>query len=240
MDKEQLLYLYFSNTLTPEQEQTFNNLLKTDSEFKAQFEFENNIKQVIKAEQSEILKSKLQGFEKKIKTEQNNAKSWFNWRIAASIVFFLAAGWFGYDAFFGVNYEDLYASNYKNYPNTVYTITRGEDTSSLEREAFVAYETEDYNLAIQKFNKIENKQPYFNFYKANSYLGLGELDKAKDLFKIETEADEAEFKAEAKWYLALINLKQHNKTEATKYLETLIANYNYKKEEAKTLLESLN
>ncbi len=62
------------------------------------------------------------------------------------------------------------------------------------------------NLIIQKI-----KQPYFNFYKANSYLGLGELDKAKDLFNIDTAADEAEFKAEANWYLALINLKQHNK-----------------------------
>ncbi|WP_054852735.1 tol-pal system YbgF family protein [Olleya sp. ITB9] len=240
MDKEQLLYLYFSNTLTPEQEQMFSNLLKTDSEFKAQFDFENNIKQVIKAEQSEILKSKLQGFENNRSAVQHSNKSWFNWRIAASIVFFIAAGWFGYDAFFGVNYNDLYTTNYKNYPNTVYTITRGEDTSSLERDAFVAYETEDYTLAIQKFNEVQHQQPYFNFYKAQSYLGLDELEKAKDLFLHETTINESQFKAEANWYLALINLKQQNKTEATKYLETLIANYNYKKKEAKTLLDSLD
>ena len=36
MNKQDLLYLYFSNSLTPEQEDLFQSLLETDAEFKAQ------------------------------------------------------------------------------------------------------------------------------------------------------------------------------------------------------------
>ena len=239
MNKDELLYLYFSNSLTPSQEDLFNNLLESDAEFKAQFEFENNLKQVIKAEETDALKAKLKSFENTISNTTETSNPWFNWRIAASIVLFLGAGWFGYDALFGVNYDKLYHTNYKNYPNTVYTITRGDDNNSLEREAFVAYETEDYKLALEKFNAITTQQPYFNFYKAQSYLGLNNLDEAKTLFEKEI-LSESKFKAEAHWYLALINLKQENKAEAVKYLKALITKYNFKKDEAKALLNDLN
>ncbi|WGD35252.1 hypothetical protein [Olleya sp. YS] len=239
MNKDELLYLYFSNSLTPSQEELFNELLKSDAEFKAQFEFENNLKQVIKAEKSEALKAKLQDFEVNIADSEQTSSSWFNWRIAASVVLFLGAGWFGYDALFGVNYNALYDENFTNYPNTVYTITRGEDTTSQERDAFVAYETQDYKTALETFNTIEEEQPYFNFYKAQAHLGLDQLDEAKILFKAEID-NEKTFIAEAHWYLALINLKQENETEAIKHLKTLITKYNFKKEDAKALLNHLN
>jgi len=237
MNKDELLYLYFSNSLTKSQEQQFKELLDNDAEFKAQFDFENNLKQVIKAEKSDALKDKLKGFEMDLsKTED---KSWFNWRIAASIVLLLGASWFGYESLFGLDYNSLYDDNYTNYPNTVYTITRSDENNSLQREAFVAYETGDFKLALEKFKSIKEEEPYFNFYKAQSYLGLDNLDEAKALFEKELLSD-SQFKAEALWYLALINLKQKNKTEATGHLKDLITSHNYKKEEAKTLLNALN
>ncbi|WP_397363545.1 tetratricopeptide repeat protein [Olleya sp. R77988] len=238
MNKDQLLYLYFSNSLTPSQEELFNELLENDAEFKAQFEFESNLKQVIRAEKSDDLKTKLKSFETTISSKNKASKPWFNWRMAASIVLFLGAGWFGYESLFGLNYDNLYDSNYKNYPNTVYTITRSDDANTLERQAFVAYETQDYKLAIDKFN-VAKQQPYFNFYKAQSYLGLDDLDEAKALFNTEV-LNESQFKAEAYWYLALINLKQENKAEAIKHLKTLTSKFNYKKDDANTLLNSLN
>lgn len=237
MNNEELLYLYFSDGLTASQEEVFNNLLENDAEFKAQFEFENNLKRVITDKESESFKAKLKGFE--AEHRQQTSKPKFNWRIAASIIFFLGAGYFGYQSFFGVDYNELYQSNYTTYPNTVYSITRSDTTNSMERQAFVAYEAEDYETAIANFDKIENKISDYNFYKAQAYLQLNDLDKAEGLL-INLFNGKSQFKAEANWYLALIQLKKGNKIEAKQYLKTLILDYKYKKAEAKALLNTLS
>ncbi len=104
MDKEELLYKFFSNQLTEEQEKTFQQLLETDVEFKAQFEFENDLQRVIKKNQNENLKQKLVGFEKEINTEdRSNFLKWAfkNWSIAASIALLVGLGWIGYNTFSG-------------------------------------------------------------------------------------------------------------------------------------------
>ena len=44
MDKELLLYHYFSDQLTDDEQLLFDELLEKDPEFKAQFEFETSIK----------------------------------------------------------------------------------------------------------------------------------------------------------------------------------------------------
>ncbi|MGI9553040.1 MAG: hypothetical protein ACR2MT_17675, partial [Aurantibacter sp.] len=69
MDKEQLLYHYFSNDLTPEQEKQFNELLATDMGFKEQFDFEKDLQQVIRDKEAKDLKSKVIGYEKNISQE---------------------------------------------------------------------------------------------------------------------------------------------------------------------------
>ncbi|WP_452221874.1 tetratricopeptide repeat protein [Lacinutrix salivirga] len=238
MNTEELLSLYFSNGLTPSQEDLFNDLLEKDAEFKSQFEFEKNLKRVIKDKESEAFKAKLQSFEAEHKTVN---KPGFNWRIAASIIFFLGAGYFGYQSFFGVDYNELYETNYATYPNTLYPITRSDTINSIERQAFVAYEAEDYETALINFEKIEaeNKTADHNFYKAQTYLQLNDLDKAEKLLN-NLMNSKSQFKAEATWYLALIELKKGNKTEAKSYLKTLIIDYNYKKKEAKALLNALS
>lgn len=238
MNKEDLLYHYFSNSLTPNQEALFYDLLEKDAEFKAQFEFESNLKRVIRANENKKLKKKLQDFESNI--GRNKETSIFNYRnlaIAASIA--LLVGWFGYNRFFVTDYIELYDANFENYPNTVYTITRSDTINSIEREAFVAYEAEAYEKALVYLNQItEKNKPYLDFYKALSYLKLNETEKAKSYFnKIITEKNQ--FIAESHWYLSLIYLKEENKDEAKRELGTLIENYNYNKEKAEALLSEL-
>ena len=207
--------------------------------FKAQFEFENNLKQVIKHQERDTLKAKLQGFERDLNKNTRSIFNYANFAIAASIA--ILVGWFGYHSFFGINYTNLYDSNFTEYPNTVYTITRGDTDNSLEREAFVAYESKDYATAITKFDAIaiDAKKDYFSFYKAQSYLGLGNTQKAKLLFDQVIENND-QFAAESLWYLALIHLKEENKTEAIVNLKKLIEDFNYNKTKAQALLDALN
>lgn len=241
MNNEDLIQGYFSNSLTPNQEQLFESLLAEDADFKAQFEFEKDLKRVIKEEESEVLKAKLQTFETALK-HQADAEvktSWFNWKMAAAVLLFLSAGWFGYDAFFGVNTVELYASNYNPYPNTVYPITRSDTLNAIERQAFVAYEAKEYENAIAAFNTISNPENYISFYKAQAYLELDELDKAKELFKTNIK-EVSNFIAESHWYLALIYLKEGDKIQSKKELKLLLEKHNYKRTEAKKLLNTLS
>ena len=140
MDKETLLYRYFSNELTIEQKSRFEELLRTDTDFKMEFEFEQNLKRAIKSQENGKLKNKLVGFEKEIilgKTSDlkedikvrdivtNAPKTatprWRNLSLAASVVLMIGLGWLGYRSFSATDYEGLYELNHQTYPNTVFT-----------------------------------------------------------------------------------------------------------------------
>lgn len=239
IDKEDLIIRHFSGELTKEEEVKFNSLLESDTDFKEQVEFESDLQKAIIKSKNKDLKAKLVSLENDLKNKQvNKPKSKINvWKIAASIALLIVASWFGYQNFTGVNYSKLYTENYTTYPNTVFTIERSTSDNSLEYEAFSAYEAKNYKLAIKKFDEAPNKE-YFTFYKAQSYLNLDNLDNAEVLFK-QVIKDNNEFIAEANWYLALIKLKQKNKTEAVNYLESLTKNYNFKKDQATAILKKL-
>ncbi|MDO6810869.1 tetratricopeptide repeat protein [Zobellia galactanivorans] len=244
MDKEQLLYDYFSNRLTPEQERLFAQLLETDGEFKQQFDFENNLKRVIREKEAKQLKAKLIGFEEGIQKEET-ARAPFTvyrkWAMAASIALLVGLGWLGYNNFSGSGYMDMYEEHFQEYPNTVYAITRGEEAdTSLERQAFVAYETNDNVQAIALFTQLKETKntEAVNFYLAQSYLKNGQAEKAIALFD-ETINEKGEFRPQALWYAALAYLKINEKENAIRMLNDLVADGRYKKEEASKLLKDL-
>jgi tetratricopeptide (TPR) repeat protein len=243
MNKEALRHRYFSNSLTEDERKQFHKLLETDAGFKEQFEFEQNLKRVIRDKENKNLKGKLIDFERRIEKSSTPSKSKGNirkWSIAASVAFLMALGWYGYNALSGTDYEHLYASNFEAYPNTVYSITRSDSDGSLERDAFAAYESKEYEKAILNFEKVpeEDGKEYLDFYKAQSYLALGDNAQAIKLFR-EIEMENASFGAEASWYLALVYLKKKDKAKAIQGLQQHVEKYDYNKERAITLLEEL-
>ena len=244
MDKELLLYNYFANQLTDDEQLLFDELLEKDPEFKAQFEFESDLKRVINKNQNQNLMQKLIGFEKEIKekTKSNPSKPGFKvWSIAASIGLLLGLGWIAYITFSGADYDNLYAANFETYPNTVYTITRSDGDQSLEREAFAAYEANDYERAAADFLdlKTQGGSAHTDFYLAQSYLHLGRDQEAIEILK-SVIIGNMEFKAEAHWYLALAYLRSKDRLKAVATLKHLSENFDYKKEKAQALLAELD
>lgn len=244
MDKEQLLLKYFDGSLTETEKVVFDQLVESDVEFKSQFEFEKDVKSVIRNKENDSLKKKLQGFETELSggSKQKNKTFWKPLSIAASIALLVGLSWFVFnsDAFNGT--EELYASNYEKYPNTVYTITRGDVADeSLERLAFEAYETNDYDVAITYLIELKEKTrlDYVDFYLGQAYLANGDYLKATDKFQ-EIILINSEFKDEGYWYGALAKLKLEQEEEAIILLEKLIKMGTYKKDEATKLLKELN
>ncbi|SHJ95235.1 tetratricopeptide repeat protein [Pseudozobellia thermophila] len=244
MDKELLLYNYFANRLTPEQEKMLDQLLETDSEFKEQFDFENDLKQVIRDKKAKELKSKLIGFEDEIQKERPARKpslGYRKWAMAASIALLIGLGWLGYNTFSGPDYGGLYDENFQEYPNTVYAITRGETTDdSLERKAFLAYETNDNVRAVSLFTELKatKNTETVNFYLAQSFLKNKQPEKAIPLLN-EIIGKKGEFAPQALWYGALAYLKTGEEDRAVSLLGDLVADGRYKKAEASALLEEL-
>lgn len=241
MDKELLLYHYFSNQLTEEQQKLFDDLLETDADFKSQFEFEKDLQQAIRKQEKQDLKAKLQGFEQELQqgSPVSRTKSRFRpWSIAASIAMLLAVGWFSYNSFSNVTNQDLYESHFEPYPNTVFTITRSDGVQSEEREAFVAYESEDYERAAKLFLDAGENIEHGNFYLAQVLLQLNRDEEAIELLARSILEDSA-FEAEANWYLALAYLKLDNTESAKEVLERQLTRYDFKKGKAQELLESL-
>lgn len=246
MNKEDLLYRYFSNSLTPAQKMELDSLLKNEPEFLKQFTFEKDLQQSVKTKKNNELKSKLQEFEKELQTKKVSSKANYKiWAIAASIALLIGFVWFNsYHS--STDFDNLYASNFETYPNTVYSITRGDTINSLERKAFVAYEqgdfktAQDYFITFNKQLKEEDLQKkYIDFYLALSYLNTNDDESAKDIFKT-IVASKKQFTGEALWYLSLINLKEQDSKNAKKHLQQLINTESYNKERAIKLLKEIN
>lgn len=244
MDKEILLLKYFDGSLSEEEKVVFNQFLEEDDEFKSQFLLEKDVQAVIREENRIGLKKKLQRFETERETvSTGNKRTW--WKplsIAASIILLLGASWllFNSNAFNGQ--EQLFANNYEKYPNTVYTITRSDvSDDSLERMAFEAYETNNYDAAIEYLLDLKEKTrlDYVDFYLGQSYLANENYLKAIDRFQEIIEIN-SEFKQEAYWYAALANLKLDQNKEAKQLLEELVQNKKYKFKEASELLKKLD
>lgn len=242
MDKEELLENHFLGKLNTEEQKYFDSLIENDVEFKKEYDFHLNLKKAIQNSERSVLKGKLKSYEEGMRKKGNKTSLRTLLAIAASVILLISVGWFGYENMFGLNYSDLYADNYSQYPNTVVNITRGDGgTETLERKAFIAYESGDLDAAINYFNQLQEVKglDYLNFYLGQAYLKQGKSEEALIYFK-KSITEEQNFKAESHWYIALAYLKKKDETQAKSYLEKLVDEYEYMNNEAKALLEELN
>ena len=245
MDKEALLLKYFEGTLSAEEHEAFGALMKEDAAFREEVALEEDVQRVVRHREGAALKSKLKGFEAQLAKDQDkivSKKPWNFLKIAASFAVLLAVSWFIYQWTATPVLDELYASNYEKFPNTVYTITRSDTLdNSPERKAFEAYEGDDMKAAIAYFEELleVSNLDYIPFFLGQSYLKDGQTAQALQQFATIIKND-TDFKSEALWYSALAYLKKGDKSMANKQLQLLILEGNYKKAQAQELLESLD
>lgn len=239
--KEELLEKYFTGALLENEVDEFNALLESDIEFKKEFDFQNDLKQVIKTKKRIELKELLNSYEDTVKEEVNRSKpyqgSWL--KIAASFLILISAGAYFFNTNFVTSNEDLFNEFYETYPNTTYPIVRGGEAvnKTLDYKAYEAYERGDYTSAVQFFEKMVN-DTNSKFYLGLSYLNEQKLVSAIPIFE-SIIAKNLKFKDEANWYLALAYVKQGKVDEAKEVLKDIISLQSFNYAKAKELLQEI-
>lgn len=231
MEQEVLIQRYVAETLTKPQMEEVARRMEVDAEFKAEVDDYKLIASGIKISEKQQLKERLKAIEHK---NVSKGKSFKVWRIAASIALLIGLGIF-YVFLTSNSTENLYASNFEPYPNTLQPVVR--DTPG--NPAFIAYEAGNYDTAISEFEiLLQNKNDSdIQFYLAMSFLNSGAFGKALDNLK-SLSTSNTRYLAQVHWYSALAYLKEGDKTLALQSLKTLEKlNSTYKIEE-RGLLEN--
>jgi len=233
---EKLINKYFEKSLTEKELVEFNQRLETDGEFKSEFEFQKSVQSAIRSKERAEIKNLVTNFEKPKK--QNG---W--WKYTAAAVVLIVGGWMVFQQYLSnPNPLELYLSYYQTYPNIIAPNVRGEKEENLKTKAFTAYDSGDFELAVQLFGKLKTQksEDYAVFYEGISYLEVNEPEKTIALFEnkkfINSNAQLEDYR---KWYLALAYLKIDKKEQAVEILKGLSITENPQKEQALKLLDEM-
>lgn len=146
----------------------------------------------------------------------------------------------------GQQYNQLYASNFVTYTNDYLQtdgVTRGETTiDSLQVLAMTTYENQNFTEAETQLDQIlaKNENPELRFYLAVSQLQNGKTELAQQTLEtLYVQTPDYRYYEQTRWYLALVHLKLHHKTEAKKYLDELVKLEGVYWDKAKELLKKL-
>jgi len=242
MEQDRLIEKYVLGTLTNEEKQQFDTLLKTDATFKEEVEFSTKMKNVARHDKLTAFKSLIEDFEVEEKNTTPTLKPrklWnTKWLVAAS-----AAVIFGLSYVFWPqqNTTDLFEENFTPYRNVTYSIVRGDNSpKDAKSKAFSAYELGEYETAASQFSDLygKDRESYYLFYQANALLQLNRAQEAIPLLKKHLKSGDS-LSTKTNWFLAMAYLQLEDKKSAIDALNIAAKNIDFKQKEARELLRKL-
>ncbi|WP_289040580.1 hypothetical protein [uncultured Zobellia sp.] len=247
MEEEMLLEKYLQDKLTELERQEFDLLFKNNPEFRKEVEFHIDAKKAITAEEDANFRNILSKFESEARElEQRSTVPESSvvkgiprkWLVAASVALLVGLTYF-FSANQSMSSQEMYDENFSPYRNVTYPITRSSEELDEKGEAFVAYSKGDYEVAVPIFSKlyIEEKQPYYLFYKANALIQLKKAEEAIPLLEKHLGTDDS-LTDKSNWYLAMAYLQIADSEKAKQALKKVVETQGYKHEEAKRLLDA--
>jgi tetratricopeptide (TPR) repeat protein len=245
MESNELLDRFIKGSLTADEKLILEELLRSDAEFREEFELQQATREAIIRNKHSEIKAFLGGVEEGLVSSQKvrkiQAKPYL-WKVAAGIVLLVAATVLILnlsDTTSSAPATDSFLSYYTAYPNVVSPITRGEELNpeDLEKAAFVAYESNNYNLSDSLFTKILPYQTdYVQFYKGISKFELGQYDSAIQYFDNYLYSDGTQLRDQAKWYMALAYLVKGDTLRGKEEMIRLRKSSGYKMDEVERIL----
>ncbi|MFN3997947.1 tetratricopeptide repeat protein [Algoriphagus sp.] len=238
MDQEELINAYLEGTLSPEDQKLFENLVEQNPEYRAELEVQRKLKAVISLSERESLRGFLENIESSTKPRATTSlKSWLYSASAACLV--VMAGYFLWTTLSMSPGEKLYARHYETYPNLVAPSSRGESSSGMKAEAFLAYDNGDFAKAAGFFEQLQ-AQPNSDF--ALLYLGICQLELGrpeKAIPILNRISSKSESKEIASWYEALGYFKLNMLDKGKAALQVTAAKPNPFQNESQEILKTL-
>jgi tetratricopeptide (TPR) repeat protein len=237
MDHTILIDKYLHGSLSDKERSEFETLRARDEEFAREVAFQENLREVVRAEEDPLRKM-VSDLESGYQEHSPNSGMWKKLLVAASIFAVLGLAIF-YNLNRPVSSSDLYENYFESYPNVVNPLERGSNTEPKDM-AFEAYENGRYQEAYDRFNDLleTEDQVHYQFYMANALLELGQSREAIVLLN-EFSASEDKLADRASWYLAMAHLQLDNKEQAIIELEKIVEQGAYNASKAEELLAEL-
>jgi|GEM_PF-2036325 len=165
---------------------------------------------------------------------------------AASVAACLVIGLFAFNFLFNSSSptgNELFASHYNSYAKI--SNVRGESmqADNLYLNAANFYNSADYENALTHFNKILDTQGFvakYELYKGICLIETADFTGAIKSFEQIVTHGKSVFVNDAKWYLALCQLKTNKTTESQKLLEEVSNSNSVYADLAETIIKQLN
>ncbi|MEM9856088.1 MAG: hypothetical protein AAF843_01955 [Bacteroidota bacterium] len=214
---------YISSCLSPEDTKAFEERLSTDASLKKRFEEYQVIVDGIELAGVNSLKAKLAIQERKY--QKTPFKKSLIYKIAAGLIFLVAATFVVNQFVNQANYQELYQEYYTPYPNIIDPVSRASKSNDVS--LFQLYEEQKYAEVIRALEE-KDLSTEERFYLSQTYMAAGRFNEAfKEAEKI---TDSSRFYAPAQWYMALIHLNAKDTSSLKKQLDVIISrNGDYKK-----------
>ena len=238
MNRENLIQQYFAKTLSEEDRVTVESLLKSDPQFKSEFQEYEDLARAFEISEGKSLKNRFQEVEKNL--SQTTRFAFLKSKVLYAAIACAVVIGFYYKFYRVETGNSLFSSNFTFLPNTYQPIVRGVSSNDTT-EAFSAYESGDYETAEKEFEQIilMNEDPNIQFYYGLTLLNQSKFELALDQFS-ELENVNHHYKSEALWFTALIYLRKEDFKKTKQYLEKLkVLKSKFKSEEIKLLLQEL-
>ena len=202
--------------LSAEEERLFDLQFSDNSDFREQYFVYKEMMEVVIVAEKKALKQKL---ERLNQSKKKKLKLWLP--LAASFILLIGLA----SIFYSRDTNDLYDTYFDTYPNLILPTTRGgQENGGILEKAFFNYDRRQFEEANRAFETYlqNNKDSRISFYQAMGLMNSRKLEEAKKiLVSVEKSENESfEYMQETRWYLALLYMREGNKENALKLLET--------------------
>jgi tetratricopeptide (TPR) repeat protein len=229
----ELIEAWLDESLSSEQEKAFQDLEKEDSDWSLKVK---EVKALREDLESLLVKNELEKIHEEAFDGRNPKTATFPrwiWAVAASLALIFVA-WWGFQGRFQDPNQKLFEAYYETDPGLI-TAMSGTDSYEFDR-GMVDFKEGKYQEALSLWKPLLEQNPSGDtllYFVGMANLELQNFQESKeDLQKILSESS-SEFEEDAKWYLALIYLKQGERDQAKLLLSDL------HRPEAQKLLEEI-
>lgn len=220
---------YFSGKLSKDEIKAFNQRLQDDPDFNAEFQELKEIKYSVRVRARQDAHVLFDKIEERIDSEGtgfniNPKRLLINLTTILLIVFSV---YYAIDVTSEPSTKKLFEEYYKS-PNSISQPTGNDtdnDISTLNGEAYLAYEMENFSLASRKFRELTRveKNAYNYFFQGISNIEDQNYELAIDNFNRVINGFE-DLNDEATWYLSMALLANDSEDEAIANLAVLALN----------------